>query len=77
MIKRINGLITELVSAGVKMIDIDLQEVIDELYSLNGTVTDEQYATITNLRQLINEEFVAKGKQITTQTVYNMVKDLI
>lgn len=69
--------ITELVSAGVKMIDIDLQEVIDELYSLNGTVTDEQYATITNLRQLINEEFVAKGKQITTQTVYNMVKDLI
>ena len=59
------------------MIDIDLQEVIDELYSLNGTVTDEQYATITNLRQLINEEFVAKGKQITTQTVYNMVKDLI
>ncbi len=47
------------------------------LYSLDGDVTPEQYDAISALRQLTNEEFVRTGKQISNQTIYEMLKGIL
>lgn len=53
------------------------QTTADYLYKIEGVLTPQQALAIGNLRQLINEEFVATGKQISSQFIYDILRDIL
>ena len=59
------------------MTDDAIQKTIDYLYKIEGDVTPEQYQVIDRLRQLINEEFVGKDRQISSQIIYDILKEVL
>ena len=48
-----------------------------KLVTIKEDITPEQYQAIDHLRQLINEEFIGKDKMISSQTIYNMLEDIL
>lgn len=50
-------------------------EVAEYLYSLSDDCPKELRQPIDMLRQLINEEFVAKDKQISSQIIWDILKE--
>jgi hypothetical protein len=59
---------------------LSVAEHIKSLYALDTHgkgVSHEAYQTLQMLRQLINEEFVHTGKQITTQQLYDVLEEII
>jgi acid stress-induced BolA-like protein IbaG/YrbA len=64
--------------------NIDHDETLKEsmenyikLVTIKEDITPEQYQAIDHLRQLINEEFIGKDKMISSQTIYNMLEDIL
>ena len=54
-----------------------IRDSIDYLYKIDGDVTKEQYLVIDRLRQLINEEFVKEGRQVSNQFIYDQIKEIL
>ena len=57
--------------------DKALRDTADYLYKIEGTLTPVQAQAIGQLRQLINEVFVAKGKQVSSQFIYDQLKEVL
>lgn len=53
------------------------QKAMDYLYRIDGGVTPEQAIVIGRLRQLINEEFVLKNEQVSSQLIYDILKEIL
>lgn len=53
------------------------QKTADYLYKIEGKLTPAQAEAIGTLRQMINEEFVGKGKQVSSQFIYDMLKGVL
>lgn len=53
------------------------EKVASYLYQIDGNVTEAQTIAIGQLRQMVNEEFVAKGKQVSSQLIYDMLKEVL
>ena len=49
----------------------------NKLFPIDGKVTDKQSRVINILRQIINEDFVAKDRQITNQNLYDLLKEVL
>lgn len=60
-----------------KELDSAIQKTANYLYKIDGEVTPEQYQAISMLRQLINEEFVGKDKLVSSQFIYDILKELL
>lgn len=58
-------------------LDSAIQKTANYLYKIDGEVTPEQYQAISMLRQLINEEFVGKDKLVSSQFIYDILKELL
>lgn len=54
-----------------------LRKTAKYLYDIDGDVTPEQYQAISRLRQLINEEFVRNQKQVSSQLIYDILKEVL
>lgn len=54
-----------------------IMEGYSKLFPISGKVTDKQYQVINILRQIINEDFVAKERQITNQNLYDLLKEVL
>lgn len=54
-----------------------LKDTTDYLYKVDGDITPEQYKAIGLLRQLINESFIGKKKLISSQVIYDILKDVL
>jgi hypothetical protein len=54
-----------------------IMENYSKLFPIDGKVTDKQYQVINILRQIINEDFVAKERQITNQNLYDLLKEVL
>ena len=54
-----------------------IMENYSKLFPISGKVTDKQSQVINILRQIINEDFVAKERQITNQNLYDLLKELL
>lgn len=62
------------------MNNLNITKVIEgynKLFPISGKVTDKQYQVINILRQIINEDFVAKERQITNQNLYDLLKEVL
>lgn len=57
-------------------LDSAIQKTANYLYKIEGEVIFEQYQAISKLRQLINEEFVGKDKQVSNQLIYDILKEI-
>lgn len=58
----------------------ELEAMLKRLYSLDThgkELSDKAHQTLQMLRQLINEEFVHKKKQITTQQLYDVLEEIL
>ena len=44
-----------------------------KMYKIKGDVSPEMYQIIDSLRQIINEEFVARGESISSQALYDLL----
>lgn len=53
------------------------QKTVDYLYSLDDSCPPELRQAIATLRQLTNEEFVHKDKTISSQLIWDILKDSI
>ena len=53
------------------------QETADYLYAIKGKVTPKQATAIGFLRQLINEEFVPHKRQVSSQMIYDILKEVL
>lgn len=58
-------------------LDDAIQHTANYLYKIDGDVTPEQAKAIGMLRQLINEEFVGKDKRVSSQLIYDMLKEVL
>lgn len=58
-------------------LDSAIQKTANYLYKIEGEVTPEQYQAISMLRQLINEEFVRNQKQVSSQLIYDILKEIL
>ena len=60
---------------------MNLEDAINEtanyLYNIDGKVIPKQAIAIANLRQIINEEYVSKGKQVSSQLIYDLLKGVL
>ena len=54
-----------------------IMENYSKLFPISGKVTDKQSQVINILRQIINEDFVAKDRQITNQNLYDLLKEVL
>jgi hypothetical protein len=61
-------------SEGLK---IAAQDTVSYLYNIDGEFSVEQRDAINRLRQLINEEFVRNGRQVSNQLIYNTIKEIL
>lgn len=55
-----------------------VQKIVDYLYKIEeseviGKISPEMFQAISTLRQLINEEFVAKDRQVSSQLIYDII----
>ncbi len=60
--------------------DETLDKIIEDynkLFPINGKITNKQFQIINILRQIINENFVAKDRQITNQNLYDLLKEVL
>ncbi len=56
--------------------ELDAEELLTkvaDLYKIEGEVSSEVATAIDILRQLINEEFVPRGKMVSSQFIYDIV----
>lgn len=54
-----------------------MQRTVNYLYKIDGDVTPEQAVAIGQLRQMINEEFVRNKKSVSSQLIYDMLKEVL
>ena len=58
-------------------IESELRKTADYLYKIEGDCSPELYQAIDRLRQLTNEEFVGKNKQVSSQLIYDILIEAI
>lgn len=62
---------------------LDLQKVANYLYVIedseinDGQIDPKLFEAISMLRQLINEEFVHKGKSVSSQLIYDTINPIL
>lgn len=49
------------------------QKTIDYLYTIDGEIEPELAQAIAMLRQIINEEFIARNKLVSSQLIYDLI----
>lgn len=59
------------------MSDTPAEQPSYDLYKIDDDCTLEQHEAIGQLRQLINEVFVAQKRQISSQVIYDMLKEVL
>lgn len=60
--------------------ELDAEELLTkvaDLYKIEGEVSPEIATAIDILRQLINEEFVPRGKMVSSQLIYDILSPAI
>ena len=58
-------------------IESAIKKTADYLYKIVGDCSPELYQAIDRLRQLTNEEFVGKNKQVSSQLIYDTLIEAI
>lgn len=68
---------SKMTSSSQNLNDPEIMRRAIQLYKLEEGVDSKVAARIAILRQLINEEFVAKNKQISSQNIYDVLREVL
>lgn len=55
----------------------ELKTSLDRLYNLDADVSQDMFVAVSQLRQMINEEFVYTKTLITTNQVWSLVQPIL